>query len=134
MSESQMTPLETALAALDPRPAALDRDRLMFLAGQRSARRRGWMAPCLSGVVASAATFLAALLFYHPGARIVYVHAPDVQPQPASVLVVNDDRWSEQIKALQVRNEVLRDGIEALPEPVRFEERPQPLNIDSLLQ
>ena len=33
MPENEMTRLETALAALDPRPAALDRDRLMFLAG-----------------------------------------------------------------------------------------------------
>jgi hypothetical protein len=134
MWESQMTPLETALAALDPRPAALDRDRLMFLAGQRSARRRGWMAPCLSGVVASAATLLAVLLLYHPEPRIAERPTPVVPPPSPPILAVNDDRWNEQIKALQVRNEVLSQGVGALPEPARFDERMPPLTIDSLLQ
>jgi hypothetical protein len=134
MPENQMTPLEAALAALDPRPAALDRDRLMFLAGQRSVRRRGWGWMSLSAVLASAATLLAVLLLYHPRPQIVYVHAPDVQPQQAPVLVVNDDRWNEQIKALQVRNEMLHRGVEALPEPARFDERVPPLTIDSLMQ
>jgi hypothetical protein len=134
MSESKMTPLEAALAALDPRPAALDRDRLMFLAGQRSVRRRGWGWISLSAALASTATLLAVLLLYHPQPRIVEVPAPVVPPSSPPILATNDDRWNEQVKALQVRNEVLRHGVEALPEPARFEERAQPLTIDSLLQ
>jgi hypothetical protein len=134
--EPEMTALETALAGLAPRPACIDRDRLMFLAGQRSAARRGWLWPCASAALASAATLLSVLLLYRPEPRIVRVPSPAVQPsqQAASVLAVNDERWNEQIKGLQLRNEVLSRGVDALPEPPQADWREEPLSIDSLLQ
>jgi hypothetical protein len=136
MPENEMTRLETALAALDPRPAALDRDRLMFLAGQRSAARRGWAIPCISAALASAATLVGVLVLYRPEAQVVIVPSPPVQQaeSPNAVLAVNDSRWREQVEGLRLRNEVMLRGIEALPEPEYPGERQEPLTIDSLLQ
>src|SRR5262249_15683564 len=119
MSENEMTPLESALAALDPRPVTLDRDRLMYLAGQRSAARRGWVMPCIAAALASAATLLGVLLLYRPEPQFVKVRAPAVQPSPSAppVLVDSDNGWRERVEALRLRNEVLLRGVEALPEP-----------------
>ncbi|HMF13070.1 MAG TPA: hypothetical protein VKE94_12220 [Gemmataceae bacterium] len=164
MSQSEMTPLETALAALDPRPAALDRDRLMYLAGQRSAARRRWALPCVSAALASAATLLVVLLLYRPETQFVKVPAPAVQPsqksspgvdgshvvgglitrpavpvvaasqESSAVVVLSEDRWRERVEALRLRNEVLLRGVEALPAPAGPGERREPISIDSLLR
>ena len=136
--DPEMTKLETALKALDPRPATLDRDRLMFLAGHRSAVRRGWLLPCLSAALASAATLLAVVLLWQPEPRIVRMPAPMApipsSPQPTAVLAINDTQWEEQAKALRLRNDILQRGIEALPPPSFSDARTQPLSIDNLLQ
>jgi hypothetical protein len=67
---SELQSFEAALAQLRPSPAAIERDRLMFLAGQASARRAvttaqrnilpGWFWPASSAVMTGVA---AALLF-----------------------------------------------------------------------
>src|SRR6266851_10384501 len=98
--DPEMTSLETALAGLAPRPAGIDRDRLMFLAGQRSAAWPGWLWPCASAALASAATLLGVLILYRPEPQIVRVPMPSLQPtsQAVSFLAVTDDRWNEQIR------------------------------------
>jgi hypothetical protein len=90
----ELRSLEAALASLAPRRDRLDRDRLLFLAGQESVRtkaiaaaprawRLAWPA-AFSGMTAVAAALLVLLLARpQPGAveRIVYV--PAAQPKAA---------------------------------------------------
>src|SRR5207249_654076 len=80
--------LEAALAGLAPRPPDLDRDRLLFRAGQESAGRRGRLWPWATGLLAAVAAGLGALLILRPDPqpveRVVYVpvkeEAPPVRP------------------------------------------------------
>ncbi len=88
---SDLRSLEASLASLRPASGGLDRDRLMFLAGQESARRSrlrplAWPA-ALAAMTGAAAALLAALLV-RPGPavveRVVYVPAPAAQSAPES--------------------------------------------------
>ena len=117
-----MTPLETALAALDPRPAALDRDRLMFLAGQRSAARRGWLLPCLSAALASAVTLAVVLVLYHPEPPSTPTGEPAALAagwkDPAANAAgspVRDPAPTPTGEYILLRNRVLAAGVDALP-------------------
>ena len=86
---------EAELAALTPRAAALDRDRLMFLAGQASlpaahanqpVRRWAWPA-AFSGMTALAASLLVVLAI-RPAPRVVerLVRVPvEAPPQPSPI-------------------------------------------------
>ncbi len=108
--------LETALAGLAPRPAALDRDRLMFAAGQRSAVRTRWILPGVSALLASAATLLAMLLLYRPPTQFVYVPAPQVPPSaPSSDSPDAEPRPPASADYILLRNRLLNEGVEALP-------------------
>lgn len=93
MSTDASRRFETQLAALTPRVAALDRDRLMFLAGQASlpaaranqaGRRWAWPA-AFSGMTALAASLLV-MLALRPAPRVVerIVRAPVEAPPPHS--------------------------------------------------
>ena len=79
-------PLVEALAKLEPAPARLDRDRLMFAAGAASRRStiRLWQAT---------AGFLAAIGFMAgmamKAASVVYV---DREPAPAKVTPMSDEK------------------------------------------
>lgn len=84
----ELKSLEAALASLRPTPGGLDRDRLMFRAGEESARRLRmgrlvWPAACAASAGVAAALVL--MLVSRPGPevveRVVYVPAP--QPAPA---------------------------------------------------
>jgi hypothetical protein len=114
MSETEMKPLESALAALEPRPAALDRDRLMFLAGQRSAARRGWALPCISAAIASAATLVGVLLLYRPEPQVVVLpDTPRELPAPPSPLAQADTKPAAA-NYISLRNRIVTAGIDAL--------------------
>jgi hypothetical protein len=135
-----LTQLATALSALAPRPAVLDRDRLMFAAGRQSARRsRLW--PCVSALLAVLSVGLGTALVLRPEPRVVYV-TPPAPPPPAPApaesreptVAAKDDHWQEQIESLRLRNRVLRLGVEALPEAPRPQPTEKPLTIESLLQ
>lgn len=110
-----MTPLETALAALAPRPASLDRDRLMLLAGQRTAARRGWVLLCAAAILAAAVTFLAVLLLYQPPTRIVYLEVPQPQPPAASSLADTEAGQPPSGEYILLRNRYLAAGVDDLP-------------------
>jgi hypothetical protein len=115
MSENEVTRLEAALAALDPRPAAMDRDRLMFMAGQRSARL-GWLLPRWSAALALAATLLAVLLLYRSETHFVYVPVPrPEQPAPQSFLADADVKPAPTGDYILLRNRILTAGVDALP-------------------
>ena len=126
-----LTELEAALAGLAPLPPALDRDHLLFRAGQDSARR-GRLWPWATGLLAAVAAGLGALLVLRPEPppveRIVYVpvreEAPPVRPaadRPVIAIRENNgkaapaDTDSARFGAFQLRQQMLRWGIDALP-------------------
>jgi hypothetical protein len=63
--EPELNAVERALAGLAPSAGALDRDALMFAAGQASARP-GWGWPCATAGSALAAAVLGAVLLLRP--------------------------------------------------------------------
>jgi hypothetical protein len=134
--EPEMIALESALTALAPRSAGIDRDQLMFQAGQRTARRNRWLAPCIAAVLASAATLSAVLLLHHPEPQIVRVPAATIAPPtnaPIDITSTND-RWLQCAEGLRLRNEVLQRGLDALPKAPITEEQAKPFSIESLFQ
>ncbi|KPK72024.1 MAG: hypothetical protein AMJ79_16070 [Phycisphaerae bacterium SM23_30] len=98
--EEGLTPaqqeLENALQSLQPAPVGIERDRLMYRAGQVSGRRRNLVWPTVAAVLAA---LLTVSLAYRPAApptetieRIVYV--PVEKPAPMRQPVVTAGRGS----------------------------------------
>jgi hypothetical protein len=74
----ELTALEGALIGLVPRPTAVDRDAILFRAGQAAAPRR-WFWPCATAVASAAAVVLGVLLGLRPAVVervVVYVPVP----------------------------------------------------------
>lgn len=116
IQEPELSQFEVALAALAPRPASLDRDRLMFLAGQPAATRRGWLLPCASAALAATATLIAVLLLYQPPTRIVYVDVPQPQsPAPLTSVAGTEAGQPPSGEYILLRNRILTAGVDALP-------------------
>jgi hypothetical protein len=125
--------LEAGLAGLAPRPPDLDRDRLLFRAGQESAARRGRLWPWATGLLAAVAAGLGAVLILRPEPppieHVVYVPVKEqtrpVQPavmHPAAPAVPADSdegaaEAAERARfgAFQLQRQVLRWGLGALP-------------------
>jgi hypothetical protein len=125
-TDRDLTGIEAALSALAPASSRIDRDVVMFRAGQAASRpvprsRRGWMAAtaCFALVAAGEAALLArrpgptpverAVVFYEPPAP-----APAPAPQrettpaePASVM--------EPTAYQRLTWQVLRYGLDGLP-------------------
>jgi hypothetical protein len=84
--ETKLSDLERLLAALPPRPASLDRDRLLFRAGQAS-MKRSWAWPLAAVTMAATTGCLATMLLVTPApapiVRIVRVEVPAAAPAPA---------------------------------------------------
>jgi hypothetical protein len=129
MSEP-LTDLENALKALTPAPAALDRDRLMFRAGQTSQAHRGLLWKCTAGMFASVSLVLVLILALRPAAqeRIVYrdrpVPSPEHSPAPKNhepppssdaVPTVAPDTAVPALAYYRLQQQVNRFGVEALP-------------------
>src|SRR5439155_12790155 len=100
MSESTSDPklaaLEKSLTALVPVPGRIDRDQLLFRAGQASVRTRPWLWPTSTALLAVVASVLGTALIMRPAPapvdRIVYVPVPQpagMSPAPASSAVVS---------------------------------------------
>ena len=135
--DPELTELATALGSLAPAQARLDRDRLMFEAGRQAARNAGprWAWPALAATLAAAALGEAVFLTQRPEPRTIervvvrYVPVPVSAPPvetiasvppsvPASVPVYRP--WSAPAGGSAyeaLRWQVLRFGIDALPEP-----------------
>ena len=94
--DPEMIAIEAALTELAPRQAGINRDQLMFQAGKHAARRNRWVLPCASAVIASTATLLIVLGFYHPQPQFVDLPAPAVAPTFRDQLAVSDDGWRER--------------------------------------
>jgi hypothetical protein len=133
----ELAAFEAALGGLRPQPAAVDRDRVMFRAGQAAAARprSRWriMAVC-SGPLALAANLLLAitlsvLLVAHRKQPIVerIVVAPTYPAAPSGLPGENPlaFRQTPELTAgsdlgryLKLRREILEHGVDALPEAV----------------
>lgn len=114
--------VEAALASLRP-VGSLDRDRLMFRAGQLSARRRSLAWPAATLAMAMVAVALSAVLLGRPGAtpseRIVYVPVRETryvrEPAVAGTVKVPAAPWPDAARYLELRRRVLSEGMDALP-------------------
>jgi hypothetical protein len=128
--------VEAALTSLSPAPSTLDRDRVMYLAGQASGRRQrasraSWLWPCTTAATVLVACTLGVLLAGRSQPqmveRIVYVESGrpgDTEVRPHEASVAEGGRESlipsrEQLPLdyLKLRQLVLAHGIDALPEP-----------------
>jgi hypothetical protein len=157
MSErSGRDPLEAALAGLQP-AAAFDRDRLMFAAGQAAATpRHGWLWPSATAALVFLSLGLATALATRPGptetVRIVYqnevkpapavprpeVSQPDLPPSAAPSepdrMVADGTPPRRGADYLQMRRQVLRFGVESLPDAPPLSAGDRMPSIDSLLE
>lgn len=145
--DPEMNAIEAALRSLAPSPSRLDRDALMFRAGQAAPRpsHARWLWPMIAACLALIATGEAALLAVRPEPRVierlVVIHEPapaPIEPAPsmaqdseklAPVVILRqssgeerhtlnaDLPWPLEPSYAQLRNRVLRFGIDALPEP-----------------
>jgi hypothetical protein len=131
--DPELTVLQKSLQGLVPRGAALDRDRLMFRAGQAAARRRFWIWPGLASVAMVACVVLAALWSLRSELpakeRIVYIVVPASDsvspavvvapqpPRPAPELSDYEQHVPERTEYRALRDQVVRMGVEALPQP-----------------
>lgn len=132
--------VETALAKLQPRPTSVDRDRVLFLAGQASATtrtdvpnpKRRWLWPAAT-IVSFAATLLLGVLYGlernrpEPPARIVY---RTIVREPAENVVANRMPPRRKVAAAEVsppevtesrmlrrRHPALMTDVDYLPSP-----------------
>jgi hypothetical protein len=119
----ELTPLEDALRALAPRPPGLDRDAILFRAGQGAAARR-WFWPCAAVASTTAAVILGVLLSLRPQTvveRIVYVPAPVPQEEPSVAPTESGPAASSfsdnQRRRQRLQEHLLNWGFDGLTDP-----------------
>ncbi|HBI44140.1 MAG TPA: hypothetical protein DDY78_15000 [Planctomycetales bacterium] len=151
MSESldpRLNDVAAALSALAPRPAALDRDRLLFRAGRASAPRP-WFWRLSAAASTIAAVVLAAILLVRPAPtpieRVVYVQVtPAPIPAPPMEVAVTPPAPLESepqepayswpsTPYTRLEDRLLRWGLDGLGEPSPAPAAP-PETLKSLLQ
>jgi hypothetical protein len=144
----ELTALEAALGSLAPLPGQIDRDRLMFRAGQQIARRPGWLWPSATIVLACFSVTLAAILVLRPAPapveRIVYLPAPeqppgppapDVLASPAEAGLSSAEEMTSSGPAgnyYQLQKQMLRWGLDGLPDPQPAPLPAPPVSVDGL--
>jgi len=135
-SDPEVTAIESALRALVPSRSVLDRDQLMFRAGRVAARSRfvaRWAWPSIAATLAIVAAGEGALLARRPGHHvverlvIVEVPAPTTADPPEPVVILRQNppipstnpepTWPMASEALRLRRQVLRFGLDGLPDP-----------------
>lgn len=153
-----LAPLEAALAALAPTPARMDRDRLMFWAGQATPARRSWLWPCTTAALAAVNLALCGTLLLRPAPqpleRVVYVPtevrrpapAPPSSPvvslrppledgvpwlDPAPWVAAESEGWQPELSYYKLQQHVLRWGLDGLPQPHPAE---QPESLEEFLK
>ena len=128
----ELSAVEAALGSLRPTPTGVDRDRLMYLAGQAAASRsRGGRRPLADRLwaCATAASLLMAVGFAslwltaEPEVRIVYVEQGDETPKPVPQPTAAADQEVERARPqktwrtdyFRLRHLVITEGIDGLP-------------------
>jgi len=136
-SDPKLAALEKSLAALVPAPGRIDRDQLLFRAGQASVRSRprGWLWPSasvfLAILIAGLGTALAMRSAPPVQERIVYVPAPEPRDpalastpanSPSTISRAQDrpvedwrEAWIGSAGYLYDRDQAIRWGVDALP-------------------
>jgi len=140
-ANSELGALEAALRALQPAPADLNRDTLMFRAGQASMPRQRWTWPAATAALFVATIGLSAAHFWRataePQERIVYVTLPptaDAVHSPAQNnqslpevslrdVVAASEPTVSPLSYVQLREQVARHGVDAMPEAPRVMSR-----------
>ncbi len=127
--EKALEELERLLAALPPRPARLNRDVLLFRAGQAS-MSRSWVWPAAAVASSVTASCLALILVLRPLpqpiVRVIQVPGPapassevtDVESEPATPVqgpLVLRESTSPALSYWRMQQQALRFGAEALP-------------------
>jgi hypothetical protein len=136
-----LTEIETALGALAPSRSQLDRDRPMFRAGQASRRPSAparWAWPSIAAALALVALGEAVALHQRPGPRdfeglsIAQKPAPPTPkeqgPAPVVILVQTPMEPGPAVAPMlmgygQFRSQILRLGIDSVPEPTPLASR-----------
>jgi hypothetical protein len=129
---SDLAPFADALRRLAPQPAHLSRDALLFEAGKAAATRLpAWVWPSVAGGFAALSVVLAAFLMSAdppaaPEVRYVYgapsppMPEADAVPKPEPAAkprpLKSSEDLSETARLLRQRQDVLRWGIDMLPE------------------
>jgi hypothetical protein len=128
-SDPRREGIEGQLARLQPLPGGLNRDELLFRAGQVSVRRRAWFWPAASASMTAVAAVLAVMLLVRPEPRpverIVVVErpappapeTPSPRPEEGHFVHHDEDRGAVQADYLRLRDQVVRWGADALPSP-----------------
>jgi hypothetical protein len=133
--DPELNLIESALGRLAPARSRIDRDRLMFQAGVNSAKAqspRRWVWPAVAASLAVVALSESAALAVRSGQHVVVVQqsatAPEsrpAEPEPVQILVQaprsqapENEPWSPGGgETLGLRRQVLRFGLEGLPDP-----------------
>jgi hypothetical protein len=159
--DPELARLANALAGLEPRTRGLDRDALMFRAGQASVKRTGWqwpLATILSSVLAvafGAGLFLELLRaptsafydherasgFYHkpmptdpppvPDEPLYPSERPSPSPSP-TYLLPREFQEPPSPPHVRMKEQILRWGLDGLPAPSPSPAQPKPESIDML--
>jgi hypothetical protein len=134
-SDPELNLIESAMGRLAPARSRIDRDRLMFQAGVNSAKAqspRRWVWPAVAASLAVVALSESAALAVRSGQHVVVVQqsatAPEsrpAEPEPVQILsqsppsrTEGNEYWpSGGGEALALRRQVLRFGLEGLPDP-----------------
>ena len=157
MSEPTLDPklsaLERSLAALVPVPGRIDRDHLLFAAGQASVRHRHWFWLTVTAGLAIVACGLGTALALRPAPttieRIVYVPVPQPTSLPEAArhemvasassshpdpsAMSGEEIWAGSGGYLQQRNFAIRWGVDALPPPPPLASASQTPSVESML-
>jgi hypothetical protein len=121
----ELSAIEAALASLAPTAPRLNRDRVMYLAGQaaavQAARRgvRAWLWPCATAAALVLSAILGLREFRAGGSGAEPVIAKAIaRPEgiPGRPGPSEPTGPAEPNEYLRLRELVLRDGVEALPE------------------
>jgi hypothetical protein len=119
--EPPLTDLERSLLTLAPAPPALDRDRLLFEAGRRSARgRRLW--PCATAALALVSAALGAAVVLRPAPPPVVQVITRDRPAPPPPTAAASSQPADESPApgapsyFQLQEQLLTRGLDGLPE------------------
>ena len=132
--DSELAVLAKTLAALAPAAGRLDRDQLLFRAGQVSLRRRAWLWPSVAAVLALLAGAVGLSEVLRPPPQqvqcVIYQRVePSLSPieplaaklpapQDTGTLVSQEaERPAEPLSYLRMQRLVLAWGVDALPYP-----------------
>jgi hypothetical protein len=154
MSESTTDPklaaLEKSLATLMPAPGRIDRDQLLFRAGQASMQRQRWLWPSSTALVTLVAVGLGIALALRPASpiveRVVYVPAGSPishsdsrgsvspsMPSQRGTTSGEDIAWGSSSAYLHDRDQAIRWGVETLPPSPAIASSKQASFIESIL-